>query len=125
MMFRIAIGRCDCQPPYRDAVEEGVCKEIHNRLATWRGRLPGEVAAVPVEYYEEQQIEGHRVTFGTHRQEVNGAETLVVCQALLHTWSRPTFLSIGSVGRVYAEGLLVGRDGKIERAPDDLMWQFR
>jgi len=125
MAFRIAIGRCDCQRPYRSAVEESVCNTIHERLSNWRSRLPADVAAVPNESFEEQIVEGYRVTFGTYKQRVNTGGTLIVCQALLHTWSRPTFLSIGAVGRMYAEGLLVTNDGNVESASDDLMWEFR
>ncbi len=70
-------------------------------------------------------IDGRHVTFGTYKLGVGGGQTLVVCQALLHTWSRPTFLSIGAVGRMYAEGLLLTSDDNVEPAPDNLMWQFR
>ena len=125
MAFRIAIGRCDCQRPYGSAVEERVCGTIHERLANWRSRLPADFAAIPTESFEEQVVEGHHVTFGTYKLAVSAGGTLIVCQALVHTWSRPTFLSIGAVGRMYAEGLLVANDGNVESAPDDLMWQFR
>ena len=124
MKIRVAIGRCDCRPPYRNVVDEGVCKTIQDRLKIWRDRLPGELAAVPTQLFEEQTVQGRRVTFGTYKLEASVGETLVVCQALVHTWSWPTYLSIGNVGRLYAEGLLI-RDGKIEPAPDKLMWQFR
>jgi hypothetical protein len=125
MTLRIAIGRCDCQAPYRNAVEESVCKAIHERLTDWRNRLPADVDAVPAELFEGQIVEGCRVTFGTYKLGVSGGGTLVVCQALVHTWSRPTYLSIGAVGRMYAEGLLVTKDGSLEPASDDLVWQFR
>lgn len=125
MAFRIAIGRCDCQAPYRSMVEERVCNTIHETLANWRSRLPADVAAVPSEAFEEQIVEGHHVTFGTYKIGMNAGGTLIVCQALVHTWSRPTFLSIGAVGRMYAEGLLLRHDGNVEPASDDLMWQFR
>ena len=125
MAFRIAIGRCDCQRPYRSAVEERVCDTIHERLANWRSRLPADVAAVPTESFEEQIVEGYHVTFGTYKLGASAGGTLIVCQALLHTWSGPTFLSIGAVGRMYAEGLLVTSDGNVESASDDLLWQFR
>jgi hypothetical protein len=105
-------------------VEERVCKTVYETLAGWRRRLPADVAAVPTELFEEQIVDGYRVTFGTYKLEV-GEETLIVCQALLHTWSRPTFLAIGNVGRMYAEGLLLTKDGNIEPASDNLMWQFR
>lgn len=125
MTLRIAIGRCDCEAPYRNAVEEYVCKAIHERLSDWRSRLPADVAAIPTELFEEQTVEGCRVTFGTYKLGISGSGTLVVCQALVRTWSRPTYLSIGAVGRMYAEGLLVMNDGNVEPASDSLMWQFR
>ncbi len=106
-------------------MEEGVCKAIHERLASWSGRLPADIAAVPTELFEEHTVEGCRVTLATYKLEVSGGEMLVVCQALVHTWSRPTYLSIGAVGRLYAEGVLLTSDGSVEPASDSLMWQFR
>ena len=105
-------------------MDECVCKVIHERLTGWRSGLPADLAAVPTQLFEEQIVEGRHVTFGTYKLDASGAETLVVCQALVHTWSRPTYFSIGAVGRLYAEGLLL-KDGKVETAPDELMWQFR
>jgi hypothetical protein len=125
MAFRIAIGRCDCRAPYGSAVDESACNAIREKLVGWRGRLPADVAAVPIESFEEQIIDGHNVTFGTYRIGASAGGTLIVFQALVHTWSRPTFLSIGAVGRMYAEGLLVTNDGRVEPASDDLLWQFR
>ena len=125
MAFRIAIGRCDCQPPYRNAVEEQVCKAIHETLAEWRSRLPADLAAFPTELVEEEIVAGRSVTFAYYKLEGSGGDTLLVYQALVHTWKAPTFLSIGNVGRMYAEGLLLKDGGNIESAPDDLMWQFR
>ena len=102
MAFRIAIGRCDCQRPYRSAVEERVCDTVHERVANWRSRLPADVAAVPTESFEEQIVEGYHVTFGTYKLGASAGGTLIVCQALLHKWSAPTFLSIGAVGGRFA-----------------------
>ena len=125
MSLRIAIGRCDCRPPYRNAVEEYACNTIQERLANWRCRLPGDIAAVPNELIENVNVEGCSVTLSTYNVGIDSRGTLVVCQAFVHTWSRPTYLSIGAVGRIYAEGLLLTKDGKVEAASDDLMWRFR
>jgi hypothetical protein len=125
MSFRIAIGQCNCQAPYRNGTEEFVCKAIHERLDIWRSCLPAEIGGIPIESFEEQLVDGHHVTFGTFRVGISTDKTLVVFQALVHTWSRPTFLSLGAVGRMYAEGLLITSDGRVEIAPNELMWQFR
>ncbi|MGH9793726.1 MAG: hypothetical protein ACRD5G_03045 [Candidatus Acidiferrales bacterium] len=125
MSFRIAFGRCNCQEPYRDPIQAKACGAINLRLANWRARLPSDLAAVPTEAHEYELVEGHRITFGIHRHEMESGHTLVVFQALVHTWVWPTFLSLGAVGRVYAEGLLVSRAGSVQQAPDEMMWQFR
>lgn len=125
MTFRIAIGRCDCSPPYRNRVEALVCKAIHETLADWRTRLPDDLATIPSTLFEERIVEGCRVTFGTYKVNASADELLIVCQAFVHTWSRPTYFSIGAVGRVYAEGLLITNGSKVESAADNLMWQFR
>jgi hypothetical protein len=98
---------------------------IHARVANWRSRLPADVASVPTESFEEQIVEGCHVTFGTYKVAVREGGTLIVFQALVHIWSWPTYVSIGAVGRMYAEGLLLTNDGNVEPASDDLMWQFR
>ena len=114
MPFRIAIGQCNCQAPYRSGTEKFVCKEIHARLDIWRSRLPAEIGCIPIESFEEQLVGGERVTFGTFRVGIGTDKTLVVFQALVHTWRRPTFLSFSAVGRMYAEGLLITSDGMVE-----------
>src|SRR5438477_13097268 len=123
--LRIAIGRCECTKPYRDAVQAKACETIDVRLQRWLGRLPADLGAVPVETYEDVRVEGHVITFGTYKHALESGETLVVFQALVHTWSRPTFVSVGAVGRMYAEGLIVSATGTVRRAPDEVMWTFR
>ena len=123
--LRIAIGRCECAKPYRNAVQAKACEAIDVRLQSWLTRLPADLAAVPVEAYEDVLVEGHIITFGTYKHALESGETLVVFQALVHTWARPTFLSLGAVGRMYAEGLIVSETGSVQRAPDKVMWAFR
>jgi hypothetical protein len=123
--LRIAIGRCECTKPYHDAMQSKACEAIDARLQSWLTRLPADLGAVPVEAYEDVRVEGHVITVGTQKHALESGETLVVFQALVHTWSRPTFLSVGAVGRIYAEGLIVSATGTVQRAPDEVMWTFR
>ena len=73
---------------------------------------------------EVTDVDGHRTLFGTLKHELPDG-TLVVFQAFVHTWSRPTYRSLGAVGRMYAEGLLIPSEGVVRTAPDELMWPFR
>jgi hypothetical protein len=123
--FRIAIGRCHCAKPYRDPVQAKACEAIEVRLQSWSRRLPADLPAVPAEAYEDVEVEGHTITFGTHKHALESGDTLLVFQALVHTWARPTFFSLGAIGRMYAEGLVVSHGGSVQRAPDEMMWAFR
>jgi hypothetical protein len=75
--------------------------------------------------YEDELVEGHWITFGIHKHVLRSGDTLVVFQALVHTWAWPTFISLGAVGRMYAEGILVSSTGIATQAPDEVMWEFR
>jgi hypothetical protein len=125
MGFRLAIGPCGCRPPYRGRIRRIACQFITARLELWKSRLPDQLSALPDEYYEQEHLEGFWVTLATHKQALPSGDTLVVAQALVHTWWWPTFVSLGAVGRMYAEGLLVSADGHVEAAPDDLLWSYR
>jgi hypothetical protein len=124
MTFRMAFGTCRCEQPYRDAVQSKACEAIDARLANWLSRLPADLRAMPTEMYEDELVEGHWITFGMHKHLLTTGDTLIVFQALVRTWVWPTFISVGAVGRMYAEGILVSA-GTAQRAPDEIMWEFR
>ena len=125
MNVRMAFGTCRCDKPYRNSIQSKACEAIDARRETWLSRLPADLGAIPTEMYEDELVEGHWITFGTHKHVLDTGDTLVVFQALVHTWARPTFISLGAVGRMYAEGIRISASGTAERAPDELMWQFR
>ncbi len=125
MPLRIAIGACKCVTPYPDSIAAAACEAIQAQLSAWRERLPGDLSAVPTEHYEHTLVQGHAVTFGTRKVALPQGDTLVVFGALVHTWSRPTYITFGAIGRFYAEGLLIRPDGMLEAAPDEVMWEFR
>ena len=125
MSFRIAIGRCDCTKPFKNDIQEWACGWIEEQLAEWRARLPGDISSFPKEAFDDQIIDGHRVSLLMHREPISDGAELIVLQVFVHTWNRPTFLSIGRVGRIYAEGLVVSRNGDLTPAPNEVMWDFR
>ncbi|MGH9379924.1 MAG: hypothetical protein ACRD2Z_04860 [Thermoanaerobaculia bacterium] len=125
MVFRIGIGQCDCSQPYRDAIQELACGIVEARLDDWRQRLPADLHAVPVEHYEHELIEGHKVSLATYREELDDGDALVAVSVLVHTLSRPSFISIRAIGRIFSEGLLVRRDGSVKRASDEIMSAYR
>ena len=125
MGFRIAIGPCSCRQPHADRLGRTACEMIEAALSAWRLRLPVDLRAVPVESYEVHEIERRAVVFGVHKHSLADGATLVLCHVFVHTWCRPTYLSFGQVGRLYADGLLVTADGLVSEAPEDLMWEFR
>lgn len=125
MGFRIAIGNCSCAQPYADEIQRLACEAIQAQLREWRPRLPADLSAIPVQAFEHRRVDGLALTLGVYRGTVDGAGSLIVFQVFVHTWSKPTFLALGRVGRMYAEGLVVSPQGDVSSAPDEIMWEFR
>jgi len=65
------------------------------------------------------------VSCSIHKHHLESSATLVVWDAFVHTWARPTSVSLGAIGRLFAEGLIVPQSGEVFDAPDEVMWQFR
>ncbi|MGI8784342.1 MAG: hypothetical protein ACR2L2_11915 [Acidobacteriota bacterium] len=124
MGFRIAIGECNCRRPYTNPIQRKACEMIEAQVLHWSGRLPGDLSSIPTELFETAEVDGHWITLGTHKHVLDGGRILVVFEAFVHTWLRPTVLSIGRVGRLYAEGLVVSAAGAVEPAPNEMMWEF-
>jgi hypothetical protein len=110
--LRIAIGRCECAKPYRSAVQAKACEAIDVRLQSWLTRLPADLAAVPGEAYEDVRVEGHFITFGTHKHALESGET----SSSSKRWSTH------GCGRRSCPSAATG---SVQRAPDEVMWAFR
>jgi hypothetical protein len=81
--------------------------------------------AVPENHELELHAQGRLISASVHRHALPSGDALVVWTAFVHTWSRPTYLSLGAVGRLFAEGLIITRSGDVQDAPDEVMWEFR
>jgi hypothetical protein len=125
MGFRVVIGPCECAEPFRDRIQAAACEQIQAHLRAWKARLPADLTAVPAESFEHLEIEGNHATFGLDKHSLEDGSTLIVFHIFVETWRRPTVLSFGRVGRLYAEGIVVRPHGDVTTAPDEVMWEFR
>jgi hypothetical protein len=97
---------------------------IDAHLSAWRKRLPADLGAVPIESFEMRTIDGRPAILGTQKCSVEEG-TLVVVHVFIYTWRWPTIFSLSRIGRLYAEGILITREGHVETPPDSIMWEFR
>ena len=125
MPFRIGIGTCSCRTAPKVAGDVEACQWITTQRDEWRGRLPADWNAVPQLQERELHADGCRISASVHKHALPSGDSLVVWDAFVHTWSRPTYLSLGAIGRLFAEGLIITASGGVEDAPDELMWEFR
>ena len=124
-VFRLAFGRCSCGQPQSDPLRRAICDELLARLGMLRTRLSDAGFLLPAYADEVQSIRGREVRFETIREDVSDQKVLIVVRAFVHSWRRPTWVSLSGVGHMFAEGLLVESDGQVADAPDELMWDFR
>jgi hypothetical protein len=125
VILRIAIGRCSCRNKKVGRSAQATCIELLARLEKLRALHPNQLIELPESESEETTIDGSSVAFTTYRHALEGALTLVVVQALVQTLQWPTYFSAHRIGHVLADGLVVDRSGRIEIAPDNLLWAYR
>lgn len=123
--LRIAFGRCSCTDAQPDATRQAVCREMMSRLARLRATSAAELEKLPGHAETEEIIAGRKVTFETFVEPFPNGKIIVVIRAFFRSWSRPTFIALGAVGRMFADGFIVRDDGSMEDAPDEWMWKFR
>jgi hypothetical protein len=63
-----------------------------------------------------RRVEGDDVTFETIRGEADQG-TIVVVRAFVHSWRRPSWVALSGVGHMFADGLIVERNGFVADAP--------
>jgi len=106
-------------------LQEKVCKIIEERFQAIQTRLPSDLDSIPKELTELEAIDGYLISFCTSKHPQEDGSTIIVIQAFVHTLAWPTFISFNGIGKLYAEGIVLSRDGHIETAQKELMWQFR
>ena len=51
--------------------------------------------------------------------------TLIVVQAFVSTLKWPTYISIGAIGHIAAEGIIIDENGTTQEASDNDLWAYR
>jgi len=96
-----------------------------SRLDQLRATPTSELEKLPAYSETREVIADRKVTFETIAEPFPEAKIIVVMRAFFRSWSRPTWISLHGVGHMFADGFIVRRDGSVEDAPDEGMWDFR
>ena len=123
--LRIAIGRCSCRTTSIRRSIQPTCVELLARLESLRTLPFAQLMEIPETQSAKSRIDGMTVTFTTYRHSLRGGRALVVVQAFILTARWPTYISFERIGHILAEGLIIHQDGRIEEAPDDVLWAYR
>ncbi len=123
MVFRIALGKCDCSKQTGNAMVDGLCSKVRDKLDHLRNLSAPQLLDLGEER-EETWIDGRRGELSVHRLTIaNG--TLIVVQGFVSSLRWPTFIATTGVGHIVAEGLMVDTNGNVTAAPDELLWEYR
>ena len=123
MTFRIAIGSCRCADGVvsRNSFRRELCSRILARLDRLRSLTPEALASLPASSSEVERIGSRMATLTTYRDKLETGDSLVVVQGFLRSWRFPTYIGSAGVGYMYAEGVLVGPDGRVRDADEELL----
>ena len=101
------------------------CALVLRRLAELRSLPPTVIRDLPPDAREVHILSGFWTDLEVYSERISDGAMAVVVRAFIHTYRWPTFLSFSGVGRVLADGFVLGPDDSITTAPDELLWQFR
>ena len=127
MPIRIAIGSSRCSDGIRspNSVRRELCSRILARLERLRSLAPEALARLPALTSDVERIEGRMALLITCRDKLETGDDLVVVRGFLRSWRFPTYIGTDGVGYCYAEGIVVGSDGRIRDPEANLLWHFR
>ena len=95
------------------------------QLDELKGRPVSELKQLPPYAEINSPIGDRSVRFETVVEPRDEGEFIVVKRAFIRSWSRPNWISLRSIGVMFADGFVVRANGAIEAAPDLMMWEFR
>src|SRR5690348_7217147 len=127
MTFRVAIGSCRCADGIRSRspLVRELCSRIVAQLEQLRSSAPEVLLNLPASSTNLERINSRQAILTIYRYKLQSGDALIVVQGFLRSWRFPTYIGSAGVGYMYAEGILVGTDGRISEPDEDLIWPFR
>jgi hypothetical protein len=126
MGFRISLGKASCNVNHSmPAGEQKVCEHVLFKLENLKGLSYQQLSSFPEEETEMREIDGKVAAFSTYKEILNEEKILVVVQAFYPTWRFPNYFSLNSIGKLFAEALVITKSGQFEEAPENLLYKYR
>ncbi|WP_374028359.1 hypothetical protein ACES2J_08645 [Bdellovibrio bacteriovorus] len=124
--FRLALGSASCRDnKSKDPQVQEVCRILLEKLEALKSSDPIFLKSFPLDHSEIMEINGREVLMTVFHDRLPKEESLLVIQAYYSTWKFPNFISLGGVGKVFAEGFLLNKTGEVKEAPESLLWDYR
>lgn len=81
-------------------------------------------------HFEEQEperifIKGGEAIFTSYKREIASGDLLMVVQAFYPILWFPNYISTSGIGKLFADGILIRKNGQIEDAPIDLLLDYQ
>ena len=125
MRLAIGSGKCADFLHSRNHRLREMCNRILSRIERLRGLPIESLQSLPDSATELERIDSQAVSFTTYRESIGAGDCLLVVQGFMPSWRFPRYFGPAGIGFMVAEGLILGRAGTVEIAPDDMLWEFR
>jgi hypothetical protein len=95
------------------------------RLEGLKRELPARLRELPGSQADERDLAGNKLTVITYCGDCPDGTVGIVVQVFAHSWRWPTYVSLGAVGYMFAEGFVLAEDDTIAEMPEEWLWMFR
>lgn len=124
--FRIALGGASAVGFEKmGSPDREICQRLLQLIERFKAIKIEDLRSLPGSEFTLEECAGEVVEFTVYKTDVPGGDFLVVVQAFFSTWRKPTFISLGRVGRIYAEGFVLDSNGISKQAPEEMLWPYR
>lgn len=102
-----------------------MCVLLLERLEELKHQPPARLRELPGSAADQRVVAGRNLTLITYCGDGPDGAVGIVVQVFAPSWRWPTYISLGAVGHMVAEGFVLAPDDAISEMSKDWLWVFR
>lgn len=126
MPFRFAIGSASCKGVSKsNTLESKICEMIQEKISVLRTMDFSNLKHLSEENTVDYEIEGKAVMLTVFKKELDSDRLLLVVQTAYKTFKFPNYITLGFIGKVLVDGVIINNKNESSVPDDQLLWEFK